>query len=166
MNMQVLIIGLKKAEVLLALYNAAKYTGKDASESMKINATTILQDGKIDNVEAELAERNKCVPPNNYFDLVDFGGGMKNLKVLLDGFEFDSSQYDLLHGEGHAQQVINLLQQKNTQVFRNNLTATSLPFFTALHATTGDQTERDAIQREIEQIKQSSGIVSTIKSSP
>ncbi len=110
--MKINIIGLDKADVLLALYNNAKFNGSGfASQPMMKILASMAPPVKV---EAARKEIEKCSKTGRYkFDYVDLGSGPRPIKVDLSGFEFDSSSYDQDHGDGLAVTVISNLRKAN-----------------------------------------------------
>jgi hypothetical protein len=85
---RILIIGLKKADVLLHLYNNAKGGNIGGKGELKEAEEVIKESG------------------HDRYDYVDLGAGPRSIKVDLSGFDFDSTAYDLDYGEGSAQQAM------------------------------------------------------------
>lgn len=95
-----------KADVLLALYNNAKYAGPGfASQPMMKIMYRMSHFGNAEAAQAAIASGQE------YFDYIDLGAGPRPLKVRLSGFDFDSSSYDRDHShDGYAGEVIDQLR--------------------------------------------------------
>lgn len=109
--MQVEIVGLNKADVLLILYNNAKFAGKPFESQPMLHAKH--RENPFGNKEAAEAAIQKAVECNDFdFDDIDLGAGPRPLKVNLSGFDFDSERYDEYHGyDGYASKIIDCLRQ-------------------------------------------------------
>ena len=96
--MKVDITGLSKEDVLLALYNGCTYVASSSDQPL-IKVTT-------DDAKTPIKEHHDKF--GNYkFSGVNLGAGFRELHVDLDDdIGFDSSNYNFLHGEGRAEQVI------------------------------------------------------------
>ena len=102
------IVGLNKADILLALYNNARFQGKENPPTRK-SMGILSVPGKIEKAKIEIG---RCIKEDNYFiDYIDLGAGPRPLKVDLRGCEFDPGQYDKIHGViGYAENVIRQLE--------------------------------------------------------
>jgi len=108
--MKVEIVGLHKADVLLALYNNAKFAGKNfASQPMLKVMARMAPPGKREMAEKiidEALDNNNC-----YLDYIDLGAGPRPIKANLSGFDFDPTQFDNNHGQdGYAAAIIDQLR--------------------------------------------------------
>ena len=87
-NGSVSIVGLNKADVLLALYNNAKFGGEGFKSQPQMQILVMMSG----NGTMEAAK--KLINNGTYnFDYVDLGAGPRPLKVNLSGFEFNSFCY-------------------------------------------------------------------------
>jgi len=108
--MKIEIVGLSKADVLLNLYNNAKFAGEGfASQPMMKVMYRMNPFGKSEAADAAI---EKAIKNNDfYFDYIDLGAGPRPLKVDLSGFDFDSTNYDRNHGhDGYAAEIIDRLR--------------------------------------------------------
>lgn len=110
--MKVEIVGLHKADVLLALYNNAKFAGKgfESQPMLKVMAR-MSPPGNREMAEKlidEALENSSC-----YFDYIDLGAGPRPIQANLSGFDFDPAQYDNNHGTtGYAATIIEQLRSE------------------------------------------------------
>ena len=108
--MKIIILGLHKADVLLALYNHAKFAGNDfeAQPLLKV----IYENNPCGCIKSAHELIDNALKRNEfYFDFIDLGAGLRPLKVDLSGFYFESSSYDNFHGfDGYAGKVIDQLR--------------------------------------------------------
>lgn len=106
---KVLIFGLYKPDVLLALYNNARYGGIDyaSSQTMQVlgRMSRNASPEKAVQLIAEASEEGRT-----YFGTVDLGEGPRLLNVDLSDFEFNAEEFDKAHGEGQAANAINALR--------------------------------------------------------
>jgi len=110
--MKVEIVGLHKADVLLALYNNAKFNGQGfASQPMMRVLANMAPPA---NREAAVAAIDRALGSHNcYFDYVDLGSGPRPIKADLSGFDFDPTLYDRDHGyTGYAAEIIGQLRSQ------------------------------------------------------
>lgn len=109
--MKLLIMGINKADLLLALYNNARCQGKafDSTPQMKI-VGRIAPPAKPEDAERILSEREAT--SNYHFNYIDLGMGSRPLHVNLGEFEPDFKLYDESNGEGLAEEIINNLQNQ------------------------------------------------------
>lgn len=107
--MKILIVGINKTDLLLALYNNARCQGKafDSVPSMKI-VGSMARPATHEDAEKILKERETS--GIYYFDYIDLGKGSRPLKVNLGDFEPDFKLYDEYNGEGLAQKIINSIR--------------------------------------------------------
>ena len=118
-NNTVEIVGLSKTDVLLALYDHAKFAGKafQTQPMLKIMANMAPQGNRA---MAEKLVNEAFCNDNFYFDYIDLGAGPRPIKTDLSGFEFDSTQYDYYHGDkGYAASIINQLRAAYVRQFKN-----------------------------------------------
>ena len=113
--MTINIAGLRKADVLCALYNHVEF---GANISKPINKAhiflgAIFKEKATPEAAIKYLESFQCDGLN--FDYVDLGpvfGGPRPIKANLSGDSFDSSLYDRDHGKGMARKAINDLRQQ------------------------------------------------------
>lgn len=117
----ILICGLLKADVLLALYNHAKYGGiAYVSNPVMRKLGRMSRNGSLEKAKQIISERHKS--ERWYFEEVDLGEGPRQLKVDLGDIEFDAEEFDKAHGEGQAARAISALRT----AFETAMEATSL----------------------------------------
>lgn len=121
-DMKLLIIGLRKSDVLLALYNKALYQGKNYKLQPMVQKLVLMNgDGNSEAAEKIMAER---MDKNNfYFDEVDLGAGPRRLKVDLGGFDFDPKSYDSDHGDGVAAAALSNLRNQMISITESAVTS-------------------------------------------
>lgn len=110
--MRVELIGLDMADVLLALYNNAKFAGKKyESQPISKVIARMSRPGNPDMAVKLIAE---AIETNNLqFDYIDLGSGKRPIKVDLSGYDFDPSSYDDMHGyNGYAAAIIQKLRSE------------------------------------------------------
>jgi hypothetical protein len=109
--MKLLIVGIHKADLLLALYNNARCQGKafDSTPAMKMIGRMMLP-AKHEDAEKLLKEREAS--NNYYFDYIDLGMGSRPLKVNLGEFEPDFERYDEYNGAGLAEKIVNNIRSQ------------------------------------------------------
>ena len=120
--MKILIVGLKRSEVLLALYDNALFMGRAFEDQPIVKHTAMInkKQGVIGNQDKAIELIEQCAESMNfYFDAIDLGADSKPLKVNLVGSEFESSEYDSYHGEGLAEKVIKGLFAKKAAEYDN-----------------------------------------------
>src|SRR6185295_5989938 len=111
---KVSIAGLSRADVLLNLYDHARFQGDFGSETQLIRMrANMRKPGDPNKAESLMDERLNS--SDLYFDYVDLGKGRVQLQVDLSGSDFDTKLYNEMHGAGLAERVIekiylNLLQ--------------------------------------------------------
>jgi|GEM_PF-5937027 len=118
--MKVLLCGLPRAEILLALYNNANGRGARYASTPAVRITSsMLRPGKI-----ELAEKliDAATEKNYfYFDTIDLGSGPKKIDADLSDWELDCEKYDSYHGTpGYAAQVIERLHSETSSTEASN----------------------------------------------
>lgn len=110
--MKVEIGGLHKADVLLALYNNAKFNGQGFASQPMLRVLANMAPPA--NREAAVAAIDSLVGSHNgYFDYVNLGRGPRPIKVNLSEFDFDPTLYDRDHGSvGYAAEIIGQLRSQ------------------------------------------------------
>lgn len=106
--MKVEIVGLDKADVLLNLYNNAKFAGEDFASQLMLKKVMY----RLGKPEAAKAAVDEAFDTGHfYFDYIDLGAGPRLLHINLSGFDFDSTYYDRAHGhDGYAAEIIDRLR--------------------------------------------------------
>lgn len=112
------IIGLHKARVLSALYNGALYKAPkfDMQPAIRQRATQRKTTPFVRQVIANQLIKEKSQygdHPRYKFGTIDLGDGPRELAIDLSNYEIDVSEYNALHGDGAAQQVISDLYHNN-----------------------------------------------------
>lgn len=120
--MKVNILGLNKAEVLLALYKNALYDGPyyEFNEKNKNEILNAMKNKISPSMEKAISyiKHTKTF----YFYQVDLGQGKKILKIdLILPNTFDPTEYDNFHGIGAAEKAIKALRAEKYTAFQNTL---------------------------------------------
>jgi hypothetical protein len=101
------IENLDKARLLLELYNHALSQGSAYEIRPQVQIISkllgFLFKGKLELAKKEVESQNGSLS----FDYVDLGMDARRLCVDISGTEMDPTVYDLLHGEGCCQEVVN-----------------------------------------------------------
>ena len=107
--MKIDIVAIPKDKLLLALYNAALYNGSQFDAQPAIRQTVAEnKEGNFSQASLAITEKQ---PTHQYaFSEIDLGAGMRKLSVDLTPFEVDFTEYDALHGEGTAFNVVRKLR--------------------------------------------------------
>jgi hypothetical protein len=148
--MKIMIVGLNKADVLLALYNNAHCEGPAMSHApMMKMMSRMMPPATIETAQKEIDARFKS--HNFHFDYVDLGGGPKSLKLDLSGFEFDSSQYDEYHGKDLAEKVINSLRTQYTSALKDAPKQSFAGLLAAVNTTFTHKASEESKQRSEEE---------------
>ena len=152
--MKIMIVGLHKADVLLALYNNAHCEGTAMSRAPMMSIISrMMPPATLEAANKEIETRSKS---NDFdFDYVDLGRGPKSLKLDLRGFEFDSNQYDLYHGEGLAEKVINNLRAQYASSLKDAPKQRMAGLFAAVNTTFSNKVSQK-IKKESEATSSSS----------
>lgn len=116
--MKIKIDGLDPTDILLALYNHARFEGPRFHDRPLI-VKHIPAKGDWDPAAALIDQRDAhhC---DLSFDGVDLGAGVRPLYVDLSDIEFDSDRYDRCHGIGLAAKVIASLRDAYVQEFEQS----------------------------------------------
>lgn len=113
----VLVAKMLREEILLALYNNAKYQGaKYALDSEMQKLGRMSSNGSLEKASQLVLERMKSGPW--YFDTIDLGEGPRELKVQLGlkDVSFNAEDFDNAHGEeaaASAMQDLRVIHTKN-----------------------------------------------------
>lgn len=107
--MKIDVVAISKDKLLLALYNAALYNSPQFDDQPAIRQTVA---GKKEGTfsKASLAITEKQTTHSYVFSEIDLGAGIRKLNIDLTPFEVDFTEYDTLHGEGTAFNVIRKLR--------------------------------------------------------
>jgi hypothetical protein len=109
--MKLLIAGLDKAQVLLALYNHAYYEGSGGKDYDRLQRV-LRSIPRATLVAAQKEILLRTISNDFKIEHIDLNRTEKLLNVDLGTTEFDSADYDHLHGSNLAQRVIHSLRVK------------------------------------------------------
>ncbi|MEY3182757.1 MAG: hypothetical protein RLZ35_742 [Pseudomonadota bacterium] len=104
--MKVLIVGLHKADILKNLYANATFLGPRWRFMPSMPALSHNKHHASIEIAQQLIQEQLSKNNRLYFDYVDLGDGPIPLKIDLSGHDIDPTQYDAMHGQDRAKEVI------------------------------------------------------------